>query len=70
MDQKQYNSLLAKRMKMDKFFSMYLDTYGDKLDTTDTCDKYWILYKKKLKEYGELQEKIRYATHVLGKKHV
>ena len=61
------NELLAEKMKMDKFFTMYLDKFEKKMDPDNTKTPIWDLYKKKLKEYSELQQAIKAAQYFIGK---
>ena len=65
-----YNKLLSERMKMDKFFSMYLDKFERKMDPEKTKTPIWNLYKKKLNEYEDLTRTIKAAEYYLKKSHV
>jgi hypothetical protein len=65
-----YTELLTDRMKLDKFFTMYLDKFERKMDPEKTNTPIWALYKKKLKEYGELQQTIKAAEYYLKKTYV
>ena len=58
---------LGERMKMDKFFTMYLDKFEKKMDPDNTKTPIWDLYKKKLKEYSELQQATKAAQYFIGK---
>lgn len=62
-----YISLLSDKMKLDKFFSMYLDKFGDKMDSEKTDTKIWKLYNSKSKEYSELNHAINSANYYLNK---
>ena len=62
-----YVSLLNDKMKLDKFFSMYLDKFGDKMDPEKTDTNIWKLYKTKSKEYSELNHAINTANYYLNK---
>ena len=67
------NHLLIERMKMDKFFSMFLEKFERKMDPDKTDTPIWKLYKSKLKEYGELQREIKateYWLNKIGRAHV
>ena len=68
--QKIHQDLLMTRMRMDKFFSMYLDKVGDKMDPEVTNTPIWDLYKKKLKEYGEVEQAIKVSQYYLKKSYV
>lgn len=65
--QNTYSGLLRERMKMDKFFTMFLDEFDSKMSIDDTDTKLWKLYKKKLKEYEELQKTIKAAEYYMKK---
>lgn len=62
-----YVSLLNDKMKLDKFFSMYLDKFGNKMDPDKTDTNIWKLYKTKSKEYSELNHAITTANYYLNK---
>ena len=47
----QQSLLMADKMKLDKFFSMYLDKVGSKMDPDVPNTPVWKLYKEKLNEY-------------------
>jgi hypothetical protein len=53
------SQLMAEKMKMDKFFSMYLDKFERKMDPEKTNTPIWKLYKEKLKEYEAMQRRIK-----------
>jgi len=61
------NDLLAQRMKMDKFFTLFLDKYERKMDPENTDTPIWKLYKTKLKEYDNLQREIKATQYWLNK---
>ena len=65
-----YSSLLTDRMKLDKFFTLYLDKFERKMDPEKSSTPIWALYKKKLKEYGDLQQAIKAAEYYLKKYYV
>lgn len=62
-----HGQLLGERMRLDKFFSMYLDKFERKMDPEKTNTPIWDLYKKKLKEYGDLQQVILAAEYYMKK---
>jgi hypothetical protein len=62
-----YISLLNQKMKLDKFFSMFLDKLGDKMDPDETDTPVWKLYREKTKEYSELDQAIKAANYYLKK---
>lgn len=51
---------IIEKMKLDKFFSMFLDAYGDGLnaDNIDNTNPLWKLYRGKLKEYNDVETTI------------
>lgn len=63
-------SMLVERMKMDKFFSLFLDKFERKMDPDNTDTPIWKLYKAKLKEYEELQRSIKSSTYYLTRPNV
>lgn len=60
-------NLKVEKMKLDKFFSMYLDKFGSKMDSDKTDTKVWALYKVKLKEYGDLSTQIKHLDYWISK---
>jgi hypothetical protein len=62
-----YGQLVVDRMRLDKFFSMYLDKFERKMDPEKTSTPVWDLYKKKMREYGELQQVIKAAEYYMKK---
>lgn len=60
-----YNNLLAERMKMDKFFTMFLEKFERKMDPDRTDTPIWKLYKQKHKEYGQLCQEIRNTNYYI-----
>lgn len=62
-----YITLLNQKMKLDKFFSMFLDKLGDKMDADETDTPVWKLYREKTKEYSELEQAIKAANYYLKK---
>lgn len=68
--QEELNSLFIERMKMDKFFSMYLDKVGGKMDPDKPNTPIWKLYKSKLNEYADIQQAIKAAEYYLKKSYV
>jgi len=62
--------LLVERMKLDKFFSMFLDKFERKMDPENTNTPIWKLYKQKMKEYGELERTIKSSNYYLTRPNV
>lgn len=65
-----YHSLVVDKMKLDKFFSMFLDKFSDEMDPKVTNTKVWKLYNNKTKEYIDLNQVIKAAEYYLKKNHV
>jgi hypothetical protein len=58
-------AMMVERMKLDKFFSLFLDKFERKMDSDKTDTPIWKLYRAKLKEYEELQRSIKSSTYYL-----
>lgn len=65
--QKIYSTLIVEKMKLDKFFSLYLSKFERKMDPDQTDTPIWKLYKTKTKEYAELNQSITAAEYYLRK---
>ncbi|CAB5221639.1 hypothetical protein UFOVP240_227 [uncultured Caudovirales phage] len=63
----EYQELLGVKMRLDKFFSMFLDQYGDQMDSDNTDTPVWKLYKAKLKEYDTVSRSIKEAEYWMKK---
>jgi hypothetical protein len=63
-------TMLVERMKLDKFFSLFLDKFERKMDPDNTDTPIWKLYRNKLKEYEELQRSIKSSTYYLTRHNV
>jgi hypothetical protein len=59
------NDLVIKKMKLDKFFSMYLEKFERKMDPDNTNTPIWKLYKAKLKEYGDIAQQLRNTDYYI-----
>lgn len=64
------NSLYIEKMKLDKFFSLFLDKFDRKMDPENTDTPIWKLYKAKLKEYADVQQSITTAKYYLTRSNV
>lgn len=58
------HDLQIKRMKLDKFFTMFLDS--TELETEDTTTTDWKVYNEMTKEYQHVNELIRTTDYYLG----
>ncbi len=68
MDWNQERSKLQiEKMKMDKFFSMFLEKFERKMDPDNTDTPVWKLYKQKLKEYDKINHGIKTANYWITK---
>ena len=59
--------LQIEKMKLDRFFSMFLDKFGPKMDHEKPDTQIWKLYKSKLKEYDEVSRKIKHLEYWITK---
>jgi hypothetical protein len=59
------NELTIQRMKLDKFFTLFLDKFEKKMNPDVTNTPVWNLYKTKLKEYESIQRSITLTTYYL-----
>lgn len=59
------SDLTIERMKMDKFFSMFLDKFEKKMNPDITDTPVWKLYKTKMKEYESIQRNITLTNYYL-----
>lgn len=64
---KERNKLILEKMKMDKFFSNFLDKFERKMDPDKPNTPIWKLYKAKMNEYSELDRKLKTAEYWLSK---
>lgn len=61
------HELVIQRMKMDRFFTLFLDKFERKMDPDKPNTPIWKLYKEKLKEYDKLQRDIKAAEYWIAK---
>jgi hypothetical protein len=59
--------MLVTRIKLDKFFDMYLDTFESKMDPKQPDTPVWKFYRKKYNEYDELCSRITSTEYQLKK---
>jgi hypothetical protein len=62
-----YNSLQIQKMKLDKFFSMFLEKFERKMDADKTDTPVWKLYKAKLKEYDKISQELKNTNYWIAK---
>lgn len=58
------NTLTVDKMKLDRFFSVFLDEA--EMDTEDTNTHEWITYREMLKEYERVNDLIKTTDYYLG----
>lgn len=59
--------LLVEKMKMDRFFTLFLDKFERKMDPDNINTPIWKLYKQKLKEYEKITHGIKTADYWISK---
>lgn len=64
-----YNSLQIEKMKLDKFFSLFLEKFERKMDADKTDTPVWKLYKTKLKEYDKVNQELKNTQYWIAKEH-
>ena len=62
-----YNSLQIEKMKLDKFFSMFLEKFEREMDADKTDTPVWKLYKSKLKEYDKVNQELKATEYWIKK---
>jgi hypothetical protein len=55
------------KMKLDKFFTMYLDKFDKQMDSERPNTPVWKLFKKKSDEYSKLNQEIRNIEYWIKK---
>lgn len=58
-----YAALQADKMKLDKFFTAFLDS--TKLDSDDLDNPEWTVYHEMLKSYDQVSSQIQYVQYRL-----
>lgn len=61
------DELIVQKMKLDKFFTMFLDKFSDKMDPETLDTPIWKLYKSKLKEYDAVQRELTSTIYFINK---
>jgi len=62
-----YSDLQVQKMKLDKFFSMFLEKFERQMDPDRTDTPVWKLYKNKLKEYEKVDHELRATQYWISK---
>ena len=65
-----YRELLGVKMRLDKFFTMFLDQYGSEMDAESTDTPIWKLYRAKLKEYDAVSKDIKALEYWINKQKI
>lgn len=58
------NQLIVEKMKLDKFFSKFLD--ANEMDEEDTTTPEWFTYKEMLKDYERVNKLIKSADYYIA----
>lgn len=63
----QYNEAVFEKARLDKWFSLFLDKNGNKLDKDESysCPE-WVQYKTMLKTYNEVDHRVRTLKYKLS----
>ena len=61
------HDLTVQKMKLDKFFSMFLEKFERQMDPDRTDTPVWKLYKNKLKEYEKVDHEIKSTRYCINK---
>jgi hypothetical protein len=62
-----YGDLQVQKMKLDKFFSMFLEKFERQMDPDKTDTPVWKLYKNKLKEYEKVDHELKATQYWINK---
>lgn len=58
------NNLIVQKMKLDRFFSVFLDSV--ELSEENVGDDDWTTYREMLKDYNEVEHLLRTADYYIG----
>ena len=64
------NQLTVERMKLDKFFTLFLDKFEKKMNPDKPNTAIWNLYKSKIKEYDSIQRCITLTKYYLKRDYI
>jgi hypothetical protein len=62
-----YNDLQVQKMKLDKFFSLFLEKFERQMDSDKIDTPVWKLYKNKLKEYEKVDHELKATGYWINK---
>lgn len=65
--EKIYMELIVEKMKLDKFFTMFLDKFESAMDCEDSNTPIWNLYRTKHKHYGDIDQAVKAAQYYMKK---
>lgn len=58
------NQLIVEKMKMDKFFSVFLDQ--SEMDDQDTNSPEWVTYREMLKSYERINQLLKSTDYYIS----
>jgi hypothetical protein len=59
--------LVAQKMKLDKFFTMYLDKFDKQMNPENPNTPVWKLYRTKSDEYTKVCQELRNTDYWINK---
>jgi len=62
-----YNDLQVQKMKLDKFFSLFLEKFERQMHSEKIDTPVWKLYKNKLKEYEKVDHELKATGYWINK---
>lgn len=60
-------TLSIEKMKLDKFFSLFLDKFGDTMDPKSPNTNVWKVYHSKLNDYAKVSQSIKHLDYWIAK---
>ena len=58
---------LIEKIKLNRFFTKYLDKFANKMKSDNTKTPIWDLYNKKMKEYEDVDYRIKTNAYYISK---
>ncbi len=63
-----YNAFVVEKMKMDKYFSVFLDEHEHEMNLSENYDSpAWQTYKQKMKDYDVIERFVNQSRYYLNK---
>jgi hypothetical protein len=62
-----FKDLTIAKVKLDRFFTKFLDKFDKQMDSCNTNTPIWKLYNTKCKEYEEITYQIRSTEYYMNK---